>query len=81
MKTELEGGHWIGIFMFMMETLVSVLKKQSTIAVITSSVTLVFLLFLGFSCPVWYYWRKYWTRNGQATVKEFGTGRMRQYPS
>lgn len=34
-------------------------------------------LFSGFSCPVWYHWREYWSRNGQATVKEFGTGRMR----
>lgn len=40
-----DGGHWIGIFIFMMETLVSVLKKQSTIAVITSSVTLFFFYY------------------------------------
>lgn len=43
MKTELQGGHCTGIFIFMRETLVSVLK-HSVVAVITSSVTLVFFL-------------------------------------
>lgn len=40
MKTELQGGHCTGIFIFMRETLVSVLK-HSVVTVITSSVTLV----------------------------------------
>lgn len=47
MKTELQGGHCTGIFIFMRETLVSVLK-HSVVAVITSSVTLVGFFFVCF---------------------------------
>lgn len=76
LPNQLENGCWVDIFKFTIETAVSVLQKHLPLPNCVSNNIFCFL-FSGFSCPVWYHWGEYRSRNGQATVKEFGTGRMR----